>query len=446
MLIRNEKTILSVGQLNRKVKQLLETHLPLIWVSGELSNFVQPASGHWYFSLKDDGAQVRCAMFKNATQHVRRPPRSGQQVLARARVSVYEKRGEFQLIVEHMEEAGIGALQQAYEVLKAKLLEEGLFDQRHKKALPLFPRHIGVITSPSGAAIHDILTVLKRRYPIAQVTIVPVSVQGESAADEMVAALEKAKRYAQFDCLIIGRGGGSLEDLWAFNNEALARAIYACSIPIISAVGHEVDFTICDFVADVRAPTPSASAEMAAVDLSEWRQIIDDWQQKISRHTSTIVNARLRELSHLRQRLRHPGEAIGHQRLRVQKLRMALIHNLSASLSRHRQLLVEKTNRLDQQHPRYAIQQRQQYCRELQRRLQKTMQVQLASKRQLFLSHGQLLDAVSPLAILDRGYSIASNTDGRILRRVEEVAEGDQVTTRLSNGHFDSKVIVVKHD
>lgn len=231
-----EKKIFSVSQLNRQAKQLLETHLPLIWVSGEISNLAKPSSGHWYFSLKDDRAQVRCAMFKNANQRLRWQPESGKQVLIRARVSLYEGRGEYQLIVEHMEDSGAGALQQAYEALKLKLQHEGLFDEHKKQELPLFPNHIGVITSATGAAIRDILSVLARRYPIAPVTIIPVAVQGETAAPEMIQALSKAQQFGQFDLLIIGRGGGSIEDLWAFNSEALARALDACPIPILSLI------------------------------------------------------------------------------------------------------------------------------------------------------------------------------------------------------------------
>ena len=265
-----QRQILSVSQLNRQTRQLLETHLPLIWVEGELSNFACPASGHWYFSLKDEQAQVRCAMFRNRNSRVRLPsggrPGNGLQVLVRCRVSLYEGRGEFQLIVEHMEEAGLGALQRRFEQLKNKLDSEGLFTTEHKQPLPALPRRIGVITSPTGAAIQDILQVLQRRFAAIPVTIYPTAVQGQEAIAGLTHAIEQANDHGSCDVLIVGRGGGSMEDLWAFNEESVARAIFASDIPIISAVGHEVDFTIADFVADQRAPTPSAAAELLSPD------------------------------------------------------------------------------------------------------------------------------------------------------------------------------------
>src|SRR5690625_2927780 len=256
------RDVLSVSQLNRRSKQILETHLPLVWVEGEVSNLSRPSSGHWYFTLKDDQAQVRCAMFRNRNQLVRFNPAQGQQLLLRARVSLYEGRGDYQLIVEHMEEAGFGALQRAFEELKTRLSQEGLFASERKRPLPTLPKHIGVITSPTGAAIRDILSVLKRRFPAVPVTVLPVPVQGKEAAPAIVSALDLANRSELFDVLILARGGGSLEDLWPFNEEAVARAIYASRTPVVSAVGHEVDFSIADFVADVRAPTPSAAAEL----------------------------------------------------------------------------------------------------------------------------------------------------------------------------------------
>ncbi len=306
MINTQEKNILSVSQLNRRAKQLLETHIPLIWVSGELSNFAKPGSGHWYFSLKDERAQIRCAMFKQANSRLRWQPTAGMHVLVRARVSLYEGRGDYQLIVEHMEEAGAGALMQAFEDLKAKLQKEGLFDESQKQALPRFPQHIGIITSPTGAAVRDILAVIQRRYPIVNSTIIPVAVQGTGAAKGIVGAIKKAIEFAKFDALILTRGGGSIEDLWAFNDEALARAINACPIPIISAVGHEVDFTIADFVADIRAPTPSVGAEIITPDINEWLQTLDDVQRQLIRHQRRLIQQKLQQLAFLQRRLRHP--------------------------------------------------------------------------------------------------------------------------------------------
>ncbi|MFW5824439.1 MAG: exodeoxyribonuclease VII large subunit, partial [Marinobacter sp.] len=257
---------LTVSELARQVRHLLESSFMQVWVEGELSSLSRPSSGHWYFSLKDQRAQVRCAMFRGFNQRVRPLPKEGDQVRIRGRVSLYESRGDFQIIVEHMEPAGLGALQQAFDALKARLQAEGLFAPERKKPLPAMPRHIGVVTSPTGAAIHDILIVLGRRCPGIPVTLYPTPVQGQTATASIVAAIQRAVRHGQADVLIIGRGGGSLEDLWCFNEEAVARAIAACPIPTVSAVGHEVDVTIADFVADLRAPTPSAAAEKISPD------------------------------------------------------------------------------------------------------------------------------------------------------------------------------------
>lgn len=440
-----EKKIFSVSQLNRQAKQLLETHLPLIWVSGEISNLAKPSSGHWYFSLKDDRAQVRCAMFKNANQRLRWQPESGKQVLIRARVSLYEGRGEYQLIVEHMEDSGAGALQQAYEALKLKLQHEGLFDENKKQELPLFPNHIGVITSATGAAIRDILSVLARRYPIAPVTIIPVAVQGETAAPEMIQALSKAQQFGQFDLLIIGRGGGSIEDLWAFNNEALARALDACPIPIISAVGHEVDFTICDFVADVRAPTPSASAEIATPDLEEWQQALDVWRLQLIKRQQSQLQQKQKQLVFLQKRLRHPGERIQHQQQSLKQYQKSLYRAMSVLLKNLEQSLSQHKQRCLQQHPQKQIAHYSERLNQLTQRYQKAIQTRLNFKQQQLSTKAQLLNAVNPLDILARGYSIAKKTDGDILRSSDQLDIGEEVHTRLAQGSFTSKVLKIDH-
>ncbi|MGH8327648.1 MAG: exodeoxyribonuclease VII large subunit, partial [Steroidobacteraceae bacterium] len=263
-----ERTVYTVTQLNREARTLLERHLAVVWIEGELSNLAQPSSGHWYFSLKDREAQVRCAMFRQRNQSVGFTPRAGQQVLARARVSLYEPRGDFQLIVEHLEEAGIGALRREFERLKVQLAAEGLFDLARKRALPRFPVRIGVVTSPTGAAVRDILHILRRRFPPAAVLVYPTAVQGAAAVPAIVDAITLASARAECDVLILARGGGSLEDLWAFNDERVARAIHGCRIPVVAGIGHEVDFTIADLVADARAPTPSGAAELATPDRS----------------------------------------------------------------------------------------------------------------------------------------------------------------------------------
>ena len=438
------KTIFSVSQLNRRSKQLLETHLPLIWVSGELSNLAQPGSGHWYFSLKDDRAQVRCAMFKQANQRLRWNPASGQQVLVRARVSLYEGRGDYQLIVEHMEEAGAGALQQAYEALKSKLEQEGLFDENRKLELPLFPTHIGIITSPTGAAIRDILSVMGRRYPIAPITVIPVSVQGETAAAEMLAALKKATSFGEFDLLIIGRGGGSIEDLWTFNNEALARAIADCPIPIVSAVGHEVDFTICDFVADARAATPSASAEIATPDLAEWEQLLDSWQFQLRKQQQGIIKQKRQQLLHLRNRLRHPEEKIKGQRQQLEQVKNGLIRTINHRLAMHKQTLQQQQARCRQQHPQHRFKRLQEMLEEYQRRSQQATEHAIRQKQQHLSAAAQLLNAVSPLQILGRGYGIVTRDDGSVVRSSKDIKAGDIVSTQLAQGRFKSSVIATQ--
>lgn len=289
--LSTERDILSVSQLNRASKDLLETYLPLLWVEGEVSNLAQPSSGHWYFTLKDARAQVRCAMFKNRNQLVRFCPEGGQKILVRARVSLYEGRGEYQLLIEHMEPTGFGDLQRQFELLKHKLQNEGLFAQEHKRALPAWPKRLGIVTSPTGAALQDILQVLQRRFPALPVLLLPVAVQGTGAAGQIAAAIRRANAEKLCDVLIVGRGGGSLEDLWAFNEEIVARAIYASDIPVVSAVGHEVDFTIADFTADMRAPTPSAAAELISPNQLEVAQKLDQLQRALLRHMQQHLRA-----------------------------------------------------------------------------------------------------------------------------------------------------------
>lgn len=299
------RRVLSVSQLNREARALLEGGFPLIWVEGEISNLSRPVSGHVYFSLKDAAAQVRCTLFRNRATLLRFKPQDGLHVLMRARVSLYEARGDFQLIVEHMEEAGHGALQRAFEELKQKLAKQGLFDAAHKNLLPAVPRRIGVVTSPSGAAIRDILSVIRRRHAAVRVIIYPVPVQGEGSAEKIAAMIRLAAARAECDVLIVARGGGSLEDLWAFNEEIVARAIYACDIPVVSGVGHEIDFTIADFVADVRAPTPTGAAELVTPDSEAWLRNLRDTHRR-------LTQALARTLSGLHELVTWCGERLEH--------------------------------------------------------------------------------------------------------------------------------------
>jgi exodeoxyribonuclease VII large subunit len=404
-----EREIFSVSQLNRQARQLLETHLPLLWVEGELSNVSIPSSGHWYFTLKDDQAQVRCCMFRNRNMLVRFKPQQGQHVLLRARVSLYEGRGDYQIIAEHMEEAGSGALQRAFDELKHKLSQEGLFNEAHKKELPSLPKHIGVITSPTGAAIHDVLSVLERRFPGIPVTVIPVAVQGKESAPQIVKAIDLANRAGLFDVLLLTRGGGSMEDLWSFNEEIVARAIFNSELPIVSAVGHEVDFTIADFVADLRAPTPSAAAELLVPDA-------DDWLDKFIGFEVLLEEAMLRRLQqwqkhlhNLRQRLRHPRERLEQQSQRLDNLELRLKNHIKHLLSDFKNRIKQLEIRQQAHHPQVRLQQLKERVAAHHQRLQ-TAQYRLIERKQQALGEAvRMLNTLNPLSTLERGYGLITD-------------------------------------
>jgi exodeoxyribonuclease VII large subunit len=385
------RDVYTVSRLNREARLLLEHGLPALWLEGELSNFARPSSGHWYFSLKDEAAQVRCAMFRGANTRVRVTPRDGLHVLVRARVGLYEPRGEYQLVVEHLEEAGEGALRRRFEELKARLAAEGLFDAAAKRAPPRLPRRIGVVTSPTGAAIRDILHVLARRFPAVPVLVYPVPVQGAGAAADIAAALRLASARAETDVLILARGGGSLEDLWSFNEEVVARAIRACRIPVITGVGHEVDTTIADFAADLRAPTPSGAAELAVPDRLEW----------------------LRALAHTRSRLANAwARGAGGRRERLDWL----------------------ARRLELMHPRTRLAARAQRLDELEARLTRALRRELADAGRRLAGAARTLHAVSPLATLERGYAIVATAEGQVVRSAADAAVGTPIEARTASG------------
>src|SRR6187399_2719288 len=351
--VRAERDVYSVSRLNKEVRLLLESGLPVLWLEGELSNFAAPASGHWYFSLKDSQAQVRCAMWRQRNSTLRFRPKEGMQVLARARVGLYEPRGEYQLIVEHLEESGEGALKREFEKLKAKLAAEGLFAAERKRALPVVPRRIGVVTSPTGAAIHDILRVLRARFPAASVLLYPTAVQGAAAVPEIVRAIEAASRRNECDVLIVARGGGSLEDLWCFNDERVARAIAACRVPTVSGVGHEVDVTIADFVADVRAPTPSAAALATVPDKRGLLDGLAQLEVRIANAMGRALRAQGLALGALMQRLQisHPGAKLVQHAQRLDDLEQRLRLALRASVTERRQHLETLSSRLWRENP-----------------------------------------------------------------------------------------------
>lgn len=437
--------LLSVSELNRQARVLLESHFDFVWVEGEISNFVCPSSGHWYFSLKDGDAQVRCAMFRGRNQRVKFRPGNGDAVRLRARVSLYEGRGEFQLIVEHMEHAGAGALQAAFEKLKARLLQEGLFDQARKRPLPAAASHLGVITSPTGAAIHDILTVLARRCPSIEVSILPVAVQGDGAAREIADAIERANRWQRegrinLDALIVGRGGGSLEDLWAFNEEIVARAIAASELSVVSAVGHEVDFSIADMVADHRAPTPSAAAELLSPDQAEWLAALARHQGKLGSLLLGRIDRARSELGHLKARLKHPGARLRDQAQRLDDLEQRLLRAQHAALRETRGRLALLAGRLAARSPGPRLDQSRGDTTRLEQRLREAMQGRLARTRDRLSHLDQMLASLSPQRTLDRGYAIVTDASGRPLRDAREVAVGAPVQARLARGRLDLTV------
>ncbi len=435
-----KRDIFTVSRLTGEVRRVLEGSFPLIWVEGEISNLAQPSSGHIYFSLKDPDSQVRCAMFRMKRQQLRFQPDNGMRVLMRARVSLYEARGDFQLIAEQMEPAGEGALQQAFDELKQRLDKEGLFDTAHKKPLPALPHRIGVITSSSGAAIRDVLSVLKRRFPAIQVVLYPIPVQGNEAPGKISEMIHLADRRAECDLLIITRGGGSLEDLMAFNDEGVARAIHAADTPIVSAVGHEIDFTIADFVADRRAPTPSAAAELASPDQDELEQRFQGLLLRLLTHTRQEYTLFRRRLTDLQRRFTRLHPSLWQQQ-RLDELEQRLARGVGVRRQQHQTGLATLHARLLGFAPSHRLAQFRQQTLELRRRLTHSMGNQLQRRQQEFASATRSLHTLSPLATLGRGYAISWKLPEReILRDVSQVAPGDHIKIRLAKGKIISRV------
>jgi len=438
-------TIFTVSRLNQTVRLLLEQEMGQVWISGEISNFTQPASGHWYFTLKDDTAQVRCAMFRNSNRRVTFRPQHGQQVLVRANITLYEPRGDYQIIVESMQPAGEGLLQQKYEQLKQRLADEGLFAQQHKQPLPAPARQVGVITSKTGAALHDILHVLQRRDPSLPVIIYPTAVQGDDAPAQIVRAIELANRRNECDVLIVGRGGGSLEDLWSFNDERVARAIFASRIPVVSAVGHETDVTIADFVADLRAPTPSAAAEVVSRNQQELLRQVLAARQRLEMAMDYLLVSRTQRQTRLQHRLQqqHPQLRLARQQTALIRLRQRMSSALDNQLRRSGQRQQRAEQRLNQQHPQGRLHRAQHRYQQLEYRLSQTIAARLSSTRERFGSALAHLEAVSPLATLARGYSVTTAPDGAVLKQTRQAQPGDVLTTRVQDGWVESEVKTV---
>jgi exodeoxyribonuclease VII large subunit len=436
-------TVYSVSRLNREARILLEGGLPLLWVMGEISNFSQPSSGHWYFTLKDAQAQVRCAMFRNRNQVLGLRPQNGMQVQARVRVSLYEPRGEFQLIAEQMQPAGEGALRLAFEALKARLAAEGLFDASLKRPLPAYPHSIGVITSPTGAALRDILHVLNRRYPLARVVLYPVPVQGVDATPQIVQALQLAGARKECDVLILARGGGSLEDLWPFNEEIVARAVRACPLPVVSGVGHEIDFTITDFVADLRAPTPSAAAESVVPDGSDLLRRFDQSRQRLStlaRHRLERAGTRLGQLEH-RLAQCHPEQRLQRQRQRLDESEMRLRRAVGYRLESAGHRLTGARTRLWAERPHLRLKHAQERLERMQHSLDSSIDRRLIERSRQLAALGRALAAVSPLGTLERGYAIVRRVaDQRVVQDATQAPVGTRLRVRLHHGQLTCQV------
>jgi exodeoxyribonuclease VII large subunit len=444
--IEQSEKIYTVSRLNYEVRFLLEDTYPFVWVEGEISNFAAPHSGHWYFSLKDSTAQVRCAMFRGSQRKLTFSPKDGMHILIKARVSLYENRGEFQLIAEDMEERGEGKLRRAYEVLKKKLEAAGLFDPAHKKPLPGLPKRIGVITSATGAAIRDILTVLKRRYACVPVIIYPTLVQGAAAAPAIVNAIQVANRRNECDILILSRGGGPLEDLWPFNEERVAHAIYHCEIPIISGVGHEVDFTIADFVADKRAPTPSAAAEIATPDRTDLLQLLARSKQQILRRMQHKVSASQQEVSWIVKHLyqQHPKRKLTEKMQRLDFFEFSLVQLQTRLISKLQARSNDADLRLHRQIPIYRINTLQHQLNLCQQQLNNLAISQINKYHTRLANAAAKLDALSPLATLKRGYAIATTKDHHVLNDASKVKVSDEILVQLSIGSLTCVVEKVK--
>lgn len=387
--------ILSVSELNRMVRDLLERNFPLFWISGEISNLTRAASGHWYFSLKDSKSQIRCVMFRGKNSYLNWTPMEGDKVEARANVTLYEARGDFQLTIEFLQRAGLGALFEAFEKLKLKLQAEGLFDEARKREIPAFPRQIGIVTSADAAALHDVLTTLRRRMPSIPVIIYSTPVQGKGAAELIASAIDKASRRAECDVLIVCRGGGSIEDLWQFNEEIVARAIVKSSIPVISGVGHETDFTIADFAADRRAPTPTAAAELASPSREALLTTLIQRRRSMERSMRYRLQHYMQQLDFLGRRLLSPSQQLAHKQENLMQISM---------------------------------------------RLQNSMKQQLSKQQEKILRLSLNLKHLNPDAVLSRGYALIQSPDGTIVRSSEQVMPGDEIHIRFAEGSANAKI------
>ncbi len=440
-LAESKRRIYTVSRLNQEVQQALESGFGMLWLQGELSNFSRPASGHFYFSLKDSQSQIRCAMFRGRNRYVDFDPQSGDEVLVRGKLGLYAARGDFQLIVEHMEPAGTGKLQLQFEATKKKLAELGWFDTDAKKPLPDMPQRIGVVTSATGAAIRDVLQVLARRCPQAQIIVYPTLVQGATAAPKIAEAIQTADRRKEVDVLLLVRGGGSMEDLWAFNEESVAKAVYECSLPLVSGVGHEVDITIADLVADLRAPTPSAAAELATPDGDIMIQRVAAARQSLYRMLGSQLSQLQTSLHSLDQRLqmRHPRRLLDDRGQRVDELEARLRQSMLQSTQHQQMKLDNLASRLNAHSPSRQLDALRASLRAAQLRLSNSMDIQLRTAKNRWQIAARALDTVSPLATLERGFAVVKHKDS-VVTQAANLKPGDRISTQVASGVIHSEV------
>lgn len=445
----SDHKIYTIKQINRYIKMRLEADdiLRSVWIRGEISNFKHHSSGHMYFTLKDEDSRLRCVMFASANQRLAFMPRDGTRVIANGSISVYERDGAYQFYVSEMQPDGIGNLYLAFEQLKKKLAAEGLFSEQRKRALPRFPRAVGVITSPTGAAVRDIMTTLQRRSPATPIILYPVAVQGVHAVPSIVKAIETMNRLAEVDVLIVGRGGGSLEELWAFNEEPVARAIAASNIPVISAVGHETDFTIADFVADLRAATPTAAAELSVPHHLELKQQLAYHEQRLYRALRTTLQTKQETLERLRRSpyFVHPRKYMLESAERLDRLTQQMQYSLSSYIARARERKTNLEHRLLRHNPRERLSLLRQDLMNRKRRMAQAVQVISRHTQQQFTSLVRQLDALSPLKVMERGYSVVYNEqETTVINSIQQVQPGDLVKIRMRDGKLECHIWSMK--
>ena len=435
------QNVYSVTRLNREIHTLLEGSFPPIWLQGEISNFIRPVSGHIYFTLKDLHSQVRCVMFRNQNRLLKFRPVNGKMVLVKANVGFYEGRGEFQLVIEYMELAGDGDLQRSFEEIKNHLFKEGLFDSSHKLDIPAMPISIGVITSPTGAAVQDILSVLARRYPLARVIIYPVVVQGSEAVTQIIEMLKIVEERKECDVFILSRGGGSMEDLWPFNSEKMARAIFRCSLPIVTGIGHEIDFTIADFVSDERAATPSAAAELVSPDQMQIKQSLSYQYNKLIKLCSDHLKNITQKVSYMQKHLFFPLANLQDCEQRLDNIFLRMTHSIDSMLKEYRHQLQQKTVKLHTYNPVHKLSLYKEQCTQFQQRLRHINEQQWRRVKASLNHLMKALDSVSPLTVLGRGYAIVQkNEHTEIVKDAKQLKAGDNITAYLGRGEIACSV------